>query len=103
MALAPTLYEKLNMKRKYSIFKSVFITGSITLEGYPLVEVEPYDDTFLNAINTSNKYDKVLDRIFKAVFDYYNQKDVWVAVYTDRGHEEFLLSEYSMKKVYKLI
>lgn len=103
MTLAPTLYEKLNMKRKYSIFKSVFITGIKTFEGVPLVEVEPYDDTFINAINTDDKYENVTDRIFKAVFEYYNRQDVWIAVYTDRGNFEDLLTEYTMKEVYKLI
>ena len=104
MALDSTLYEKLNMKKKYSIFKSVFITGRNTFEGFPLVEVEPYDNTFLNAINTPDKYEKVLDRIFKAVFEYYNKKDVYVAVYTDtRGNSEFLLTEHTMKDIYKLI
>lgn len=103
MTLAPTLYEKLNMKRKYSIFKSVFITGRNTFEGYPLVEVEPYDDTFINAINTDDKYENVTDRIFKAVFEYYNRQDVWIAVYTDRGNFEDLLTEHTMKEVYKLI
>lgn len=93
-----TLYELKNMKAKNSIFKSVFITNKI-IEGYPVVEVEPYDQTFLNAINTINKYDNTVDRILKEVYKYFNNKTVWVRFYTEYGHNEILLSEYYVDKV----
>lgn len=98
-----TLYELTGMKAKKSIFKSVVITGRKTFEGYPLVEVEPYDETFLNAIAYPKKYDETVDRIFKKVYEYFNQKSVWIALYTDYGQSEHLLSKYHMKEVYKLI
>lgn len=95
--------EALKIKRKNTIFNSVFITGQFTSEGYPIIEVEPYDDTFLNATKYPSLYDKTTDRIFKAVYNYFNS-DVWVIIDTDNfGHEEHLLNEYSMKEIYNLI
>lgn len=98
-----SLYELLDMKAKNSIFKSVIITNEKTFEGYPLVEVEPYDQTFLNAIAYPKKYDETLSRIMKKVFNYFDNNDVWLSVYTEYGHSDFLLSMYYMKEVYKLI
>ena len=98
-----TLHEALGLKREKSIFKSVFITDKKTSEGFSIVEVEPFDDTFLNAIKYPSLYDKTLDRIFKAVYNYCGA-DIWLVVDTDEyGHSEFFLSEYYMKEVYKLI
>lgn len=93
-----TLYELKNMKSKNSILKSVFITNK-EFEGYPVVEVEPYDDTFLNATNTIRKYDNTVDRILKEVYKYFNNETVWVRFYTEYGHNEILLSEYYVEKV----
>lgn len=93
-----TLYELKNMKAKNSVLKSVFITNE-TFEGYPVVEVEPNDDTFLNAINTTRKYDNTVDRILKEVYKYFNNETVWVNFYTEYGHNEILLSEYYVEKV----
>lgn len=89
-----TLYEILNMNRKNSILKSVTITNSLTMEGYPIVEVEPYDNTFLNAINTVKKYDDTIDRIIEKVRDYYNGKSFWLSVSTDNyEHNEMLVTK----------
>ncbi|MEB6232592.1 hypothetical protein [Mammaliicoccus sciuri] len=93
-----TLYELKNMKGKNSIFKSVFITNE-NIEGYPVVEVEPYDQTFLNATNTIRKFDYTVDRILKEVYKYFDNKTVWVNFYTEYGHNEILLSEYYVEKV----
>ncbi len=93
-----TLYELKNMKAKNSIFKSVFVTNKI-IEGYPVVEVEPYDQTFLNATNTIKKYDNTVDRILKEVYKYFDNKTVWINFYTEYGHNEILLSEYYVDKV----
>lgn len=94
-----SLYNLLNMKRDKSIFKSVFITGSKSYEGLPIVDVEPYDQTFINAISTVNKYDDTIDRIMVAVYDYFNRDEVWMRVFTeDFGSIEILISEYSMKQ-----
>lgn len=92
-----TLYEVLGMKAKNSVFKSVFITDRVTSEGYNIIEVEPYDDTFLNAINTVSKYDRTTDRIFKKIYETFGA-DMWVILYTDYGQSEHLLSEYYMKE-----
>ena len=89
-----TLYEILNMNRKNSILKSVTITNSLTAEGYPIVEAEPYDDTFLNAISTIEKYDDAVDRIIEKARDYYNDKSFWLSVSTDNyGHIELLVTK----------
>lgn len=89
-----TLYEILNMNHKNSILKSVTFTNTATEEGYPIVEVEPYDDTFLNAINTIKKYDDTIDRIIEKVRDYYNGKPFWLSISTDNyGHSEMLVTK----------
>ena len=100
-----SLYEKLNMKTKNSILKSVIITNRETMEGYPIVEVEPYDNTFLNAIKSPTQYDNTLDRIIRKVWEYMNEKETWLIVDTDEyGHIEILLSDYYMKEfIYKRI
>lgn len=93
-----TLYEILGMKAKNSIFKSVVVTDKKTSEGFQIVEIEPYDQTFLNATSSVNKYDNATDRIFKKIYDLLG-KDVWVIIDTDQfGHSEHLLSEYNMKQ-----
>ena len=94
-----SLYNLLEMKRKNSIFKSVIVTDNYTHENYQIIEVEPYDDTFLNATNTLAKYDNAIDRIVKKVYEYFSGQDVWLKVYTDNhGHMEILVSEYYMKQ-----
>ena len=102
-----SLYELLGMKAKNSIFKSVFVTEKRTFEGYKIVEVEAYDDTFLNAISTMAKYDKCTDRIFVKVYKYFKKnfpgEDAWIILYTEYGQSEHLLSDFFMKEVYKLI
>lgn len=89
-----SIYDLKGMKGKNSIFKSVFVTNRNTYEGFPIVEVEAYDRTFLNATNTESKYDKTVLRIAEKVLDYFNGKDVWMAIYTDKfGTHEILLNE----------
>ena len=84
------LYDILNMKAKNSIYRSVFITNRKTLEGYKIVEVEPYDDTFLRAINTVKKYDSTVDRVIKKVYD--TVGTCWIIFYTDYGQIEILVN-----------
>lgn len=97
--LNKSFYDLLNMKGKNSIWKSVFVTGRKTYEGFPIVEVEAYDQTFLNAVKTVKKYDETLDRIIKKVYDYFNGEEVWLSVYTDEyGGIEILLNEYYMNE-----
>ena len=97
--LNKSFYDLLNMKGKNSIWKSVFVTGRKTYEGFPIVEVVAYDQTFLNAVKTVKKYDETLDRIIKKVYDYFNGEEVWLSVYTDEhGGIEILLNEYYMNE-----
>lgn len=89
-----TLYDILNMKRKYSILKSVSICNTGTEEGYPIIEVEPYDDTFLNAISTVEKYDNTIDRIIDKLRDCYGDTPFWLSISTDNyGHTEMLVTK----------
>lgn len=93
-----SLYELLGMRAKNSIFKSVFVTDEYTREGYRIVEVEPYDDTFLNAISTISKFDKTTDRIFKKVYQYFKGDPVWISLYTDVSSSEYLVNAFYMKE-----
>ena len=89
-ASAKSLYDLLGMSAKNSIFKSVFVTDKYTSEGYRIIEVEPYDDTFLNAISTISKFDKTTDKIFKKVHHYFNGEPAWLSLYTDISQGEYL-------------
>lgn len=90
-----SLYELLGMKRKNSIFKSVFITNRRTHDGLPIVEVEPYDQTFLNAISTVKKYDDTTDRIIRKVYEYFKGGEIWLSIYTDEyGQDDILVNDY---------
>lgn len=96
-----SLYELLELKTKNSILKSVFMTDKKTFEGYPIVEVEPFDNTFLNAISTPSKYDTVINRIIKKVWEYVDGKETWLIVDTDEhGHIEILVSDYYMRNFF---
>lgn len=94
-----SLYSLLEMKSKNSIMKSVFITNKKAYDGLPIIEVEPYDQTFLNATNTINKYNDTVDRIIKKVHEYFNGVEVWINVYTDNhGSIELLINDYYMSQ-----
>jgi hypothetical protein len=93
-----SLYELLGMKAKYSIFKSVFVTDDYTSEGFRIIAVEPYDDTFLNAISTISKLDKTTDKIFKKVHQYFKGEPVWLCLYTDISHGEYLINDFYMEQ-----
>lgn len=93
-----SLYDLLGMKAKNSIFKSVFVTDSYTSEGYRIVEVEAYDDTFLNATATVTKLDNTTDKIFLKVYQYFNGEPVWISLYTDISCADYLVSTFYMKE-----
>ena len=94
-----TLYELMGMKSKNSVFRSVFVTNSRTHDGLQIIEVEPYDQTFLNQTSSVSKYDKTVDRIMKAIYHYFNGKETWLKIYTDNhGGHEILVNEYYMKQ-----
>lgn len=72
-----SLYEILEMKTKNSTLKSVFITPQF-FEGCLVLEVEAYDNTGFQAINSSaSRFDKFYDylnRIIISNFDKINTK-----------------------------
>ena len=93
-----SLYELLGMKAKHSIFKSVFVTDYFTSEGFRIIEVEPFDNTFLNASSTISKLDKTTDKIFKKVHQYFKGEPVWLCLYTDILHSEYLINDFYMEQ-----
>lgn len=79
------LSELLNIKRKNSVLRSVFVTNE-RIDGILVVGVEPYDETGYNALNTTpSRYDNALETITKAVKKYFDgkEKEVWINVYCD--------------------
>ena len=79
------LSELLNVKRKNSVLRSVFVTNQ-RIDGILVVEVEPYDKTGDNALNTTlSRYVDALKTISKAVKKYFDgkEKEVWINVYCD--------------------
>lgn len=97
-----SLYDYLGMKAGKSIYKSVYVTNDLTCEGYQIVEVEAWDNHFLKQIATPSKYEITLNRIMKKVYNTFDN-DIWLKVYTEFGHREYLLSKFYMKEVFKLI
>ena len=70
-----TLNELLNIKRKNTVLKSVYVTNK-RFDGMLIVEVEPYDTTGFNAINTTpSRYEKAVKTISKAVRKYFDGKE----------------------------
>lgn len=98
METLPTLYEVKNMKGKNSIWKSV-VLSDIRYDNRPVVQVEPYDDTFLNAIATVKKYDKTVDRIIDKIWEYYKGEEVIIQFFTEWGHMEIELSDFYMNEI----
>ena len=95
-----TLYNLKGMKQKNSVLKSVFVTDRVTGEGYQIIEVEPYDQTFLNVIDRD--YENTKTYIMKEVYKFM-ERDTWLIFYTDYGREEYLINDYYMKEFYKLV
>ena len=80
-----TLNELLNVKRKNTILKSVYVTNK-RFDGMLVVEVEPYDTTGFNAFNTTpSRYEKAVETITKAVRKYFDgkEREVWINIYSD--------------------
>lgn len=91
-----TMYELKGMKAKNSIFRSVVVTDKRDYAGNRIIEVEPYDDTFLNAIKTPSKYDDTIDRILKSVYKMFQGETSNVTLYTDYGHREIYVNDFWM-------
>lgn len=86
-----TLYKALGMNAQNSSLKSVFITPKF-FEGCLVVEVEAYDETGYQAINsTPSRFDKFYDYLNRTIvsnFDIINNKTdkIRVNIY---GHQHF--------------
>lgn len=91
-----TMYELKGLKAKNSILKSVVVTDERDCFENRIIEVEPYDDTFLNAIKTPSKYDDTVDRILKSVYKMFPGETSNVAFYTDYGHIEIYVNDFWM-------
>ena len=66
-----SLYYLMGYKSKYSVLKSVCYCG-VNAEGFRSIEVEPYDATGYNALNTTpSKYDRSIDKIEKTLVKFY--------------------------------
>ena len=81
-----SLYELLNMNRKRSTLKSVFISDQI-FENCIIVTVEAYDDTGYNALNTTPyKFDRFCAYLDKTLLNNYSSiaghgLDIRVCIY----------------------
>ena len=95
-----TLYDLKGMKQKNSVLKSVFVTERVTREGYQIIEVEPYDQTFINAIDRD--YENTKSYIMKEVYKFM-KSNTWLIFYTHLGQEEYLINDYYMKEFYRLV
>ena len=62
------LYKLLNYHRKNSILRSVNITNKYEGAHFRIVEIEPYDQTGVNCLDsTPTRYDKAINTIEKAL------------------------------------
>lgn len=70
----------LRTKRKNTILKSVFVTNEF-IDKMRLIEIEAYDKTGYNALNTSiSRYDKAMLTIEKALTKYFSDKEEKILV-----------------------
>lgn len=75
-----TLYGLLGYTKKNSSLKSVFLTNRY-FENCLIINVEAYDETGYNAINTSNgKFDKFIHYLNRILFNNFSQ----INNYTDK-------------------
>lgn len=67
-----SLYELLNMTREKSTLKSVFISDKV-FENCIIVNVEAYDDTGYNALNTTSyRFNQFCEYLDKTLLDNYS-------------------------------
>ena len=67
-----SLYELLNMTREKSTLKSVFISNKV-FENCIIVNVEAYDDTGYNALNTTPyRFDQFCEYLDKTIMNNYS-------------------------------
>ena len=90
-----SLYELLNMTREKSTLKSVFISDKV-FENCIIVNVEAYDDTGYNALNTTPyRFDRFCEYLDKILLDNYSLiaargLDIRVCIYSIHRSEYIL-------------
>ena len=77
-----SLYDLIGMKRKNSVLKSVFINKDKNTYSKCYIEVEAYDDTFINATRYPSGQDKVYDVITKAIIKYQDKIKEYINDYS---------------------
>ena len=106
------LYKLLGYKRKNSILKSVTITSNYIEAGrFRVVEVEPYDQTGQNCLDTTptrydqaiNTIEKALSRLEKQLFKAnkgFHRKNIYmICVYSNtNGTFEFIFDPITLKE-----
>lgn len=102
-----SLYNLLNYKKKNSVFKSVYV-GNYLENGLRRIEVEPYDKTGYNALNsTPSRYDstlKIIEKALKAAASRlprsltHNNKKFYIIVYSEKfGQFEYIFDPIANK------
>lgn len=102
-----TLYDVLEYKVEKSVLKSVSINCGLA-ESHPIIEIEPYDTTGTNALDTTPaKYDSAINYVERKLIDLYRDRPeklkkyigetrdnmVWIYVYSNvYYHIELLLN-----------
>lgn len=77
------LYSLMGCKRKNSILRSVVVTNQFS-EGYRIINVEPYDSTGSNALDsTPSRYDTALETIEKNLQRFIPGEKVRICVYSN--------------------
>lgn len=77
------LYKMIGSKRKNSVLKSVTVTDNYC-EGARIIEVEPYDQTGNNALDTTiDRYDAAIGTIEKALHKALPNELVRVCIYSN--------------------
>lgn len=90
-----SLYELLNMNRKNSTLRSVFVSDRIS-ENCIIVNVEAYDETGYNALETTPyKFDRFCEYLDRTLLDNYSLiadrgLDIRVCIYSIYRHEYIL-------------
>lgn len=88
-----SLYDLLNMTHKNSVLKSVFVHPTLDEDNNLIVEVETYDNTFLNVVNGSaNRKDQVFEYINNTLIDNFNT----IKDYTNLQINGFRVTHYSL-------
>lgn len=105
------LYKLLKYHRRNSILKSVNITDKYEGAHFRIVEVEPYDKTGVNCLDTTpTRYDKAINTIEKALHkleiemiksnkDFHHKNIYRLCIYSNKYEPfEFIFDPVNMKE-----